>query len=105
MKNDDWSVPQIGITCPVLTNENYEYHLSGDCEEFCICSLNNKKCTGRVIADIDDQSSQFFSRAKCLISQKGLNKCPVYGSSKETFKAIIKERSDRELEEKLKNIK
>ena len=105
MNNEDWSKPVIGTTCPVLTNENYEYHLSGDCEEFCICSLNNKKCTGRVIADTDDQSSQFFSRAKCLISQKGLRKCPVYGSSKETFQSIIKEKSMREMEEKLKNIK
>ena len=97
-------IPQIGTTCPALTNENYDYHLSGDCRKFCICTLNNQPCTGRRIEDPNNQSSQFFSRGRCMIDDAGLKKCPVYGSSKETFAKIIKDKMQKELEEKLKNI-
>lgn len=101
---EDLITPQIGTTCPALTNENYEYHLSGDCKPFCICSLNDQPCKGRIIADPDDQSSQFFSRGKCMISQSGLKSCPVYGASKETFAQIIKDKMQKELDKKLKAV-
>lgn len=104
-KTKDISTPKIGTTCPALINENYKYHLSGDCEDFCICSINGRPCTGRVIRDPDDQSSQFFSRAKCMISQNGLNKCPLYGVSEQIFTQIIKDKMQKELEEKLKGFK
>lgn len=95
---------KIGTTCPGLINENYKYHLSGDCVKFCICSLTNKACLGRQISDPDDQSSQFFSRTKCSISKKGLESCPIYGASRETFIQVIKEKLQKELEDKIKNI-
>jgi hypothetical protein len=99
---EDLITPQIGTTCPAMTNENYDYHLSGDCRQFCICSLTNKPCLGIYIADPEDRSTQFFSRGKCLVSQKALKTCPVYGASKETFAQIIKDKSQKELDEKLK---
>lgn len=104
MIDNDLTIPAIGTTCPALTNENYSYHLSGDCEVFCICSLNDQPCKGRRIEDPGNQSSRFFSRGKCMISQEGLKSCPVYGSSKETFKQIIKDKMQKELAEKLKNV-
>lgn len=102
---EDLITPQIGTTCPAMTNENYGYHLSGDCKQFCICSLTNKQCTGIRVADPDDASSQFFSRGKCMVSQKGLKSCPVYGVSKETFAQIIKDKAEKELQEKLNALK
>jgi len=102
--NTDFKTPQIGTTCPVLTNENYEYHLSGDCNPYCICSLNNLPCRGRVIEDPEVQTSRFISRAKCMISESVIKRCPVYGLSKETFALIIKEKMQKELDEKLRNI-
>jgi len=56
------------------------------------------------VVDLDDQSSQFFSRGKCQVVEKDLKKCPVYGASKETIALIIKEKAQKELEEKLKGI-
>lgn len=105
MEDNDLITPQIGATCPALTNENYEYHLSGDCKPFCICSLNDKPCIGRRIDDPEDRSSQFFSRGKCMISKSGLKSCPVYGASKEVFTQIIKDKMNKQLEEKLNNLK
>jgi len=67
-----------GITCPALTKENYEYHLSGDAASFCICILNELPCKGRVIRDPDHQSSQFFSRGKCVIDMDKIITCPMY---------------------------
>lgn len=101
----DLITPAIGTTCAALINENYDYHLSGDCDPFCICILNGRACHGRVIEDPDDQSTRFFSRGKCLISQSGLKSCPIYGASKETFVQIIKDKAQKELEEKLKSVK
>jgi len=101
---EDLTTPQIGTTCPALTNENYEYRLSGDCKPFCICSLNDQPCTGRSIEDPEDRSSNFFSRGKCMISQRGLKRCPVFGASNETFAQIIKDKMQKELDEKLKHI-
>lgn len=94
---------EIGTTCPALTKENYSYMLSGDCSEYCICSLTDKPCIGRTITDPNDQSSQFFSRAKCGIDKEELKYCPVYGVSKETFAAIVTDRSLHTFKEKLKN--
>lgn len=100
----DLTTPKIGTTCPALVNENYQYHLSDDCEPFCVCSLNNQPCKGRRIVDPEDHSSQFFSRAKCMISQRGLESCPVFGVSKETFGHIIKDKMRQELDAKIKNL-
>lgn len=90
--------------CPALTNENYEYHLSGDCNKFCICSLNNLPCKGRIIQDPEDASSNFFSRGKCVIDKDKIKTCPAYGLSKESFILIIKDKAQKELDGKLKNI-
>lgn len=97
-------MPLIGTTCPALTNENYGYHLSGDCKEFCICSITGNKCFGRTIEDPKDASSQFFSRAMCNIDENEIKKCPLYAVTKETFALIIKDRMMKELDEKLKHI-
>jgi len=91
--------------CPALTNENYEYHLSGDCKPYCTCAITGKPCLGRVISDPDDQSSQFFSRAKCSIDPDKAKTCPVYGCSSETLKAILRERLAMENEDRLNAIK
>lgn len=99
----DLKIPQIGQTCPALSNENYDYHLSGDCNIYCICVLNDKPCLGRRIEDPDDASSQFFSRGKCMISQNGLKKCPAYGLSKDTLSTILREKMENTLNEKLKS--
>jgi hypothetical protein len=97
-------VPEIGTTCPALSKENYDYMLSGDCEEFCICSVNGHKCAGRTIEDPLDYSSQFFSRGMCNIDFEKIKRCPLYGVSKETFALIVKDRMEKELNEKLKLI-
>ena len=94
-------VPEIGTTCPALANENYEYHLSGDCEEFCTCSITGNGCFGRIISDPLDYTSEFFLRAMCNIDKREIKRCPVYGVSKETFAAIIKDRAEKELNKKL----
>jgi len=31
---DSYVPKEKGITCAALVNEDYEYHLSGDCDEF-----------------------------------------------------------------------
>lgn len=94
----------IEASCPALTNENYEYHLSGDAADYCICSITGNGCFGRVISDPEDRSSQFFSRGKCSIDSEKIKKCPLYGVSKETFVLIIKDRTEKELNEKLNNL-
>jgi hypothetical protein len=97
--------PVIGTTCPALTNENYKYHLSGDAEEFCICAITGNGCFGRVISDPDDQSSQFFSRGKCSIDSEKIKRCPLYGVSKETLAVVLKDRAEREFNDKVSQIK
>ena len=97
--------PEIGATCPALVKENYEYRLSGDCDEFCRCSINDEACVGRIIRDPEDRSSRFFSRGRCGIDMKEIKTCPVYGVSKETFEALIRDRAQRELDEKLNTVK
>ena len=93
-----------GNFCPALMNENYDYHLSGDCQEFCICSVTNTPCLARTIKDPDDQSSQFFSRGRIIMDSVKANKCPVFGVSKETFASIIKDKMEKEMKEKLDNL-
>lgn len=90
-----------GTTCPALDNENYKYHLSEDCDQFCKCMINNRPCVGRNISDPDNQSSDFFSRAKCQISISAIGKCPLYGLSSRLFVEIIREKTQLELEKKL----
>ena len=97
--------PVVGATCPALTDENYEYHLSGDSAKFCRCTINDEPCVGMVVRDDEDQSSRFFSRGRCWIDMKAIKKCPLYGVSKETFHSIIRDRAERELDEKLKTVK
>ena len=93
-----------GTVCPAMMDEYYDYKLSGDAGKHCSCALTNKRCTGIVIADPDDQSSQFFSRGKCMVDDDKLKECPVYGASKETFRGLVKDKADKELNEKLKNM-
>lgn len=95
------SGPTIGTTCPGLTNEDYEYHLSGDAAKYCQCKLTNTLCKGIIIDDPDDQSSEFFSRGKCCVDMDRIKKCPLYGCSKEVFVMVIKEKMAKELDEKL----
>jgi hypothetical protein len=96
--------PVIGQTCPALTNEDYNYHLSGDAASFCLCLLNNEGCRGRIITNPDDQSSSFFSRGKCSIDFDRIKSCPLYGMGKETFKTVLKEKTEKELNEKLNKL-
>lgn len=96
--------PQKGATCPALTNENYEYHLSGDAASFCVCTLNDLGCKGRVIEDPDDQSSQFFSRGKCMIDTEKIKTCPMFGCTAETFKNVLKDKMQKEMKDKLSGI-
>jgi hypothetical protein len=102
MKNIENTV--ISTTCPALINENYEYHLSGDCRKYCSCMIHNKQCIGIYIEDPEDRSNHFFSRAKCAIDTEEIKKCPLYGSSKAQFIQLVKEKSQKELDEKLKII-
>ena len=96
--------PEIGQTCPALTKEDYSYHLSGDAAKNCQCILNGKLCVGVEFHDIENQTSQFFSRARCFINTEEIKSCIMCGMSKETFISIVKEKSEKELEEKLKSI-
>lgn len=95
----------VGITCPALYKEDYDYHLSGDCDDYCRCIINDEPCKGREIEDPEDRSSQFFSRGRCIINMEEIKKCPMYGMSKETFQTILKERTEKELNEKLNHLK
>ena len=96
--------PVIGQTCPALTKEDYKYHLSGDCDEYCRCAITGFACLGRTIGDPDDQSSQFFSRGKCGIDYDRIKRCPLYGVKTETLKVVLADRADKEYQEKLKQI-
>lgn len=100
----NYVTPVIGQTCPALTKENYECALSGDLGNRYICALTDKPCIAKVYADPDNQSSEFFSRAKVMLDPKRFDDCPCYGISKDTFKTILKERSDKKLQEKLNNL-
>lgn len=98
-------IPKIGTTCSALINEDYQYHLSGDCNKFCICSITDKPCLGREISDDKDRSSQFFSRARCGIVKEKLYRCPAYGLFKEMTTQLIELRQKTILQEKLEKLK
>ena len=89
--------PTVGSTCKALSNENYEYHLSGDARKYCVCAITKLECKGRIIHDPKENSSQFFSRGKCAIDTDTIKECPAYGLSKETFIDIMKSRADAEI--------
>ena len=91
--------------CPALTNENYDYMLSGDCLSYCTCMLNDRRCIGFDVVDPEDRSSQFFSRGKNILNSNKIVKCPTYGVSPETIASILKDKSERILQEKLNNLK
>jgi hypothetical protein len=96
--------PIIGTTCPALIKENYEYQLSGDCSSFCICTLNDRRCVGFKVEDPEDRSSNFCSRGKNILDENRLKTCPAYGISKESFVLIVKDKMQKQLNEKLNNI-
>ncbi len=101
---EEYITPEIGKTCPAMTNEYYDYKLSDDAGRYCTCMLNEKRCVGISVVDLDDQSSQFFSRGKCQLVREDLKLCPVYGASNETIKTIIKEKLKKDFDEKMKLI-
>ena len=90
--------------CNGLIKEDYEYHLSGDCFEFCHCVITNERCPGIIVEDPENRLSQFFSRAKNVPDNSRLNKCPLFGSSAGLIKQIAKERILREAEERINSI-
>ena len=100
----NYETPTIGTTCPALTDENYEYELSGDAGKHCQCILNKKRCIAIHVVDPDDQSSQFFSRCKCQLDRDDLKDCPVYGGSKETIKLLAREKLQKDNDEKMNQI-
>lgn len=97
--------PKKGTVCTALINEDYDYHLSGDTERYCTCAITNERCIGMEIDDPDDQSSQFFSRARNIPSQKKLLRCPAYNCSKEIVELLVKGRMEIEMSKRLENIK
>ena len=100
----DTDAPEVGSVCPAMINEDYTYHLSGDCSNYCICSITGRYCLGMMAEDVDNQSSQFFSRARNILNRDGLASCPCYGVSKQTLVTIITEKAERELKAKLDNL-
>lgn len=91
--------------CNGLINEDYNYHLSGDCLEFCLCVVTNKRCLGVDVGDPGNQSSQFFSRGKNVFNENKMKKCPLYGATSEMFETIVKNRMEVELQERLNKLK
>jgi hypothetical protein len=91
--------------CPAIQNYDVDYHLSGDAYSYCTCALTNKHCLGFEVLDPDDQSSQFFSRGKNVFNERKAQNCPVYGASVETIAQLIKERSEKETQNKLDLLK
>ncbi|MFA5404979.1 MAG: hypothetical protein WC358_08600 [Ignavibacteria bacterium] len=88
MKPDIY-IPEVGKTCQGLINEDYDTRLSGDCKSYCICGVTDRACLGRHIEDSEDQSSQFFSRARCHMSKSKLDTCPLYGMPTDMFVSAI----------------
>lgn len=97
--------PVAGTICNGLINEDYEYHLSGDCADFCKCVLTDKHCIGMEVDDPEGLSSQFFSRGRNIPNENRLKGCPTYGLSSDTFVQILKEKTEVALNNKLNNLK
>lgn len=93
--------PVPGTICNGLIKEDYDYHLSGDCSDFCHCILTDKYCIGMTVQDPEDQSTDFFSRGRNIPDDNRLKKCPTYGCSPETFKIILNEKKESDLKKKL----
>ena len=90
--------------CNALTKKNRKTHLSGDCEDYYICGITGKGCIGREIRDDDDESSQFFSRAKASFNPEEALNCPVYGLDTDGIKTVLKLRKEAELKSVLNEI-
>jgi len=82
--------------CEALIKKDRKTRLSGDCEDYYLCSVTGQGCIGREIYDENDESSQFFSRAKPSFNPKEALACPAYGLDKEGFKTLIKLRKEAE---------
>lgn len=98
-------IPEIGKTCPGLTDEDYDTKLSGDCARFCNCLVTGKACIGRHIEDTEDASNHFFSRARCHMNQDKLEACPMYGMPPEMFIDAIQIKGRIATEKKLAGLK
>jgi hypothetical protein len=83
-------------TCSALIKKNRSTHLSGDCAKFFLCAITGKACVAREIWDENDESSQFFSRAKASFNSDMANKCPCYGLDPEGVKTLIRLRREVE---------
>lgn len=84
--------------CLAMTNVDFDYKLSGDCKDYCVCSITGKHCIGVIVADPDDASSRFFSRAKNIVDPDRMVKCPCNGLSKETLAVIMRERLEQKIQ-------
>lgn len=93
--------PEHGTTCPALINEDYEYKFSDDCRKFCTCAITGSQCIGTVVADSEEASTNMFSRAKCHMSTKKLNQCPMYGLPKDLYIQAVKHRAELKLQDTL----
>lgn len=77
--------------CVALKDYNTKTHLSDDCKAFLKCSITEKGCIARVIDDRDDESTQFFSRAKARFDKDKAKKCPIYGNQNLVLKVMSNE--------------
>ena len=85
------------VKCNALVNEDYEYHLEGDAQEFCKCVITDKGCVARRISDPENQSSRFFAKGKCSIEPSLYPECPAYGATKDMIKKLMTIRLDEKL--------
>lgn len=90
--------------CNALIKEIFKYQFSEDCNNSCLCSLTNLRCIAIEIADPENRSSQFFSRAKNIFNKNKAQYCPLYGQSEEKIKELMIEKIKKENDEKLSNI-
>lgn len=67
-----------GKPCRNLKGLNYRYHLSGDLSEFLLCEITGNPCIAKISQDDLDQSTRFFSRARCGFHKGKAKLCPIY---------------------------
>ena len=96
MEKKELTTPPIGLTCPALIDEDYEYHLSGDAAEYCNCMMNDEPCVGFRVVDPDEESSRFFSRGKNMLDINRIKNCQMYGMSAESFNTLYREKKEKE---------